>query len=90
MLKVSSKLKLPIIGTQEVFYLEKHMYEAHDAYLCVGEKTYINVKNRRKYSDEHYLKTSDQMYTLFKDLPDAIENNVNFPFRIPELTTNVD
>ena len=33
------------------------MHEAHDAYLCVGEKTYVNVKDRRKYTDEHYLKT---------------------------------
>ena len=58
------------------------MYEAHDAYLCVGEKTYVNVKDRRKYSEEHYLKTSEEMYKLFHDLPDALENNANFPYRI--------
>ena len=58
------------------------MYEAHDAYLCVGEKTYVNAKNRRKYSNEHYLKSSEEMYNLFSDLPDALENNANFPLRI--------
>ena len=58
------------------------MHEAHDAYLCVGEKTYVNVKDRRKYSNEHYLKTSEEMYQLFKDLPEALENNINFPLRI--------
>ena len=57
MLDVSYKLSLPIIATHEVFYLEKEMHEAHDAYLCVGEKTYVNVKDRRKYTNEHYLKT---------------------------------
>ena len=64
------------------FILEKDMHEAHDAYLCIGEKTYVNVKDRRKYSNEHYLKTSEEMYELFKDLPDALENNENFPLRI--------
>ncbi len=82
LLNFSEKLALPIIATHEVFYLDKDMHEAHDAYLCVGEKTYVNAKNRRKYNNSHYLKSSEEMYELFKDLPDAIENNVNFPLRI--------
>ena len=61
-LQQSHDLKIPIIATNEVFYLDKEMHEAHDAYLCVGEKTYVNVKDRRKYSNEHYLKTSEEMY----------------------------
>lgn len=82
LLNTSEKLALPIIATHEVFYLDKDMHEAHDAYLCVGEKTYVNVKDRRKYTDSHYLKSSAEMYQLFNDLPDALENNANFPFRV--------
>ncbi len=82
LIKTSEKLSLPIIATHEVFYLDKSMYEAHDAYLCVGEKTYVNVKDRRKYTDAHYLKSSDEMIKIFKDLPDALENNFNFPYKI--------
>ena len=82
LLNVSEKLNLPVIATHEVFYLEKDMYEAHDAYLCIGEKTYVNVKDRRKYSEEHYLKTSEEMHNLFHDLPDALENNANFALKI--------
>jgi len=82
LLKISEELKLPIIATNEVFYLDKDMHEAHDAYLCIGEKTYVNVKDRRRYSDQHYLKTAKQMNELFKDLPDALKNNINLPLRI--------
>jgi len=81
-LNISNKLEIPIIATHEVFYLNEDMHEAHDAYLCVGEKTYVNEKNRRKYSKEHYLKSSDEMKILFSDLPSALENNYNFPYRI--------
>jgi len=82
LLNTSEELKLPIIATHEVFYLEKDMHEAHDAYLCIGEKTYVNVKDRRKYTSEHYLKTTEEMHELFNDLPEALENNENFPFKI--------
>jgi len=82
LLNTSDTLKLPIIATHEVFYLEKEMHEAHDAYLCVGEKTYVNVKDRRKYTNEHYLKSPKEMCKLFQDLPEALENNINFPLRI--------
>ena len=82
LLNLSESMNLPLIATHEVFYLNKDMYEAHDAYLCVGEKTYVSVKDRRKYSNQHYLKTSEEMYEIFEDLPDALENNKNFPYRI--------
>tara|TARA_Y100000590_G_scaffold140121_1_gene160660 strand:- start:9797 stop:13219 length:3423 start_codon:yes stop_codon:yes gene_type:complete len=82
LLNLSEKYELPIIATNEVFYLDKDMHEAHDAYLCIGEKTYVNAKDRRKYSNQHYLKTSREMYELFKDLPDALKNNQYFHERI--------
>ena len=42
LLNMSSKLELPVIATNEVFYLEQDMHEAHDAFICIGEKTYVN------------------------------------------------
>ena len=32
------------------FILTKDMHEAHDALICIGNKTYVNEKNRIKYS----------------------------------------
>jgi DNA polymerase-3 subunit alpha len=77
----SKKLEIPIIATNEVFYLTKDMHEAHDALICIGNKTYVNEKNRIKYSPNHYLKNDSEMSDLFSDLPEALENNYNFPYR---------
>jgi DNA polymerase-3 subunit alpha len=77
----SKKLEIPIIATNEVFYLTKDMYEAHDALICIGNKTYVNEKNRIKYTPNHYLKNDSEMSDLFSDLPEALENNYNFPYR---------
>ena len=80
-LNKSLELEIPIIATNEVFYLNKDMHEAHDALICIGNKTYVNDKTRIKFSDQHYFKSNSEMSTLFLDLPEALENNYNFPFR---------
>jgi len=80
-LSCSHKFKIPIIATNEVFYINKDMHEAHDALICIKNKTYVNEKNRLKLSDQHYFKSTTEMVDLFSDLPEALENNYNFPFR---------
>ncbi|MDC1030667.1 DNA polymerase III subunit alpha [Candidatus Pelagibacter sp.] len=80
-LKKSLEIEIPIIATNEVFYLDKDMHEAHDALICIGNKTYVNEKNRIKLSNQHYFKTNSEMTELFADLPEALENNYNFPLR---------
>ena len=80
-LSQSLNLEISIIATNEVFYSNKDMYEAHDALICIKNKTYVNEKNRIKYSNQHYLKDNSEMSELFSDLPEALENNYNFPYR---------
>ena len=77
----SLNLEIPLIATNEVYYLDKNMHEAHDALICIKNKTYINEKNRIKYTNQHYLKNNSEMSELFADLPEALENNYNFPYR---------
>jgi len=80
-LQKSNEINIPIIATNEVYYLDQSMNEAHDALICIGNKTYINEKKRIKFSNQHYFKSDDEMIDLFKDLPEALENNYNIPFR---------
>ena len=80
-LNKSKSLKVPLIATQEVFYLNQEMYEAHDALRCIGEKNFIDDKNRFKLENEHYLKKSKELNELYKDIPEALENNFNFHLR---------
>ena len=80
-LNESLDLKIPIIATNEVFYLNKDMHEAHDALICIKNKSYINEKNRIKLTNQHHFKNDTEMKSLFSDLPEALENNYNFPYR---------
>ena len=81
LLNISKSLQLPLIATQEVFYLNKEMYEAHDALICIGEKNFVDDKNRFRYSNQHYFKSQVDLEKLYSDLPEALENNFNFHLR---------
>jgi len=81
LIEVSTRYQIPLIATQEVFYLTKDMHEAHDALVCIGQKNFINETNRVKYSDQHYFKKNNELFELFKDIPEALENNYNFSYR---------
>ena len=80
-IKLSETNQIPLIATQEVFYLTKEMHEAHDALVCIGQKNFIDDVNRLRFSDQHYIKKNEDIVSLFKDLPEALENNYNFPYR---------
>ena len=80
LLKISAKLDIPLIASQEVFYINQNMYEAHDALICIGEKSFVDDTKRVKFSDQHFFKSTTNLKKLFEDLPEALENNYNFPF----------
>ena len=81
LLNSSIKFELPLIASQEVFYIKEEMAEAHDALICVGEKRFVDETNRRKYKNNHFLRDSIEIENLFSDLPEALENNYNFSKR---------
>ena len=81
LLSISKSLQLPLIATQEIFYIDKEMYDAHDALICIGEKNFIDDKNRLRYSDQHYFKSQKEVEKLYSDIPEALENNYNFHLR---------
>ncbi len=80
-LNCSKTFNIPIIATQEVFYLSEEMYEAHDALRCIGEKNFIDDKNRFKLTNQHFLKKTVDLEKLYSDIPEALENNYNFHLR---------
>jgi len=80
-IKLSEVNQIPLMATQEIFYLKKEMYEAHDALVCIGQKNFVDDPNRIKFSDQHFVKNNDDIISLFSDIPEALENNYNFPYR---------
>ena len=79
---------LPLVGTNEPYFLDPDMHEAHDVLLAMNEGSYVLEKDRRRLSLQHYFKSSEEMISLFIDLPEAIENTLHIAqrcaYRVPK------
>jgi DNA polymerase-3 subunit alpha len=67
---------IPLVATNNCFFADASLYEAHDALLCVAAGSYVNEENRRRESPHHFFKSQKEMVDLFQDLPEAIHNTV--------------
>ena len=72
---------IPLVATNEVYYPTRSDYDAHDALLCIADKTVIAQEDRFRLSSDHYLKPTSEMLDLFSDLPEALENSVEIARR---------
>ena len=84
------KHDIPLVATNEAFFLDADMYEAHDALVCIASGEVIANENRKKFSLNNRLKTETEMADLFKDIPEALENTVNIAKRCNYLSEKVD
>ncbi len=74
---LASALKLPVVATHPVQFLEPDDFEAHEARVCVAEgETLANPKRIKRFSREQYFKSGAQMAELFADLPVAVANTL--------------
>ena len=70
-------MDLPLVATNDVYFDQTKMYEAHDALICIADGSYVDQQEpRRRLTPQHYLKTQAEMAILFADLPEALENTV--------------
>ena len=73
--RLAKDMNLPIIATNDAHYAKKEHYTAHDVHICIGTGKQLSDKNRLKYhGKEFYFKSQDEMYSLFKQFPEALEN----------------
>ena len=94
--RLSDELNIPLVATNDMHYIRKSDAVAQDILMCIQTQTSVNDDNRMKFeNDEFYMKSEEEMWALFPDLPQAIEMtqkiadrcNVEFTFgeyHIPE------
>jgi len=75
-LDLAYEMNLPIVATNEAFFSDGAMHEAHDALICIAEGTYISTRERRRLTPDHGFKSASEMRALFSDLPEAFDNTL--------------
>ncbi|WP_439861278.1 DNA polymerase III subunit alpha [Pseudomonas sp. MBLB4136] len=79
---LGERLGAPLVATNDVRFIKQEDFAAHETRVCIGEGRSLDDPRRlRTYSDQQYLKTPEEMWELFSDLPEALENSVEIARR---------
>jgi DNA polymerase-3 subunit alpha len=83
LISIARELSLPLVATNDSHYLSRGDAQAHDVLLCIGTgKTVADTSRMKFFSDEFYVKSSQEMRELFADVPEACDNTLEIVKRI--------
>ena len=75
LLRMSRELGIPLIATNDCHYTFAEDAEAHDILLCVQTGKKLADENRMRYpGGQFYVKSEEEMRSLFSYAPEALEN----------------
>ena len=74
--------QVPIVATNDVMFVSAEDFEAHETRVCINQSMTLDDPRRVKaYSNQQYLRSTEEMQTLFADLPSALANSVQIAKR---------
>ncbi|WP_219505293.1 DNA polymerase III subunit alpha [Nonomuraea ceibae] len=77
LLRLAKQLNIPLLVTNDSHYVTEDQADAHDSLLCVGVGKNKADPNRFRFNGSgYYLKSADEMYALFPELPEACDNTL--------------
>ncbi len=74
--KLSKKMKIPLVATNDSHYTAPEDHSIHDVLLCIGTNTTVNDPKRQLKMHDHgyYVKSEEEMLALFPEHPEAVTN----------------
>jgi DNA polymerase-3 subunit alpha len=74
---------VPVVATNDVRFLSPDDFESHEARVCIHDGTLLADPSRpRRYSEQQYLRSPEEMASLFDDLPEALDNAAELARRL--------
>ena len=81
-LDLAHEFRVPVVATNDVRFLHRDDFEAHEARVCIYESRILGDPTRpHQYSEEQYLRTPEEMHALFQAYPEALENTLEIAKR---------
>ncbi|HOO31164.1 MAG TPA: DNA polymerase III subunit alpha [Bacillota bacterium] len=72
LVQLGRKLGVPVVATNDVHYLRREDATAHDVLLCIQTGSVVDDPSRMRFpTDQFYLKSAEEMYREFAEIPEA-------------------
>ncbi len=76
-LEIGKEMGIPVVATNDCHYLAREDSEAHEVLLCIQTgKTMLDPDRFRFATDQLYLKSPEEMESLFAEVPEALRNTL--------------
>jgi DNA polymerase-3 subunit alpha len=73
---------LPVVATNDVRFIYQKDFAAHEVRVCINQGRVLDDTRRPKdYTDQQYLRSTEEMLALFADIPEALANTVEIAKR---------
>ncbi|CEK36792.1 DNA polymerase III subunit alpha [Paraclostridium sordellii] len=82
LIKLSKEIGVGLVATNDVHYVRKEDSKIHDILMCIQMGKTVNDPARMRFgSDEFYLKSRQEMESVFPDVQEALDNTVKIAQR---------
>ncbi|WP_286266481.1 DNA polymerase III subunit alpha [Thalassotalea atypica] len=80
--ELAAQCQLPVVATNEVVFLTPEDFDAHEIRVAIHDGFTLDDKRRpKRYSNQQYLRSEEEMLELFADIPEALSNSVEIAKR---------
>lgn len=81
-LALAQEMNIAVVASNDICFLQAQDYESHEVRVCIRESCLLSDPRRsRNYSEQQYLRSTQEMQALFNDIPTAITNSVEIAKR---------
>lgn len=75
--KLSKKLDIPLVATNDLHYIDRKDARVQDILLCIQTGKTVDDPGRMRFpTDQFYLRSGEEMASLFSFSPEAVENTL--------------
>ncbi|KAA6304849.1 DNA polymerase III subunit alpha, partial [termite gut metagenome] len=76
LVEYAQKYAIKLICTNDVHFVNEEHAEAHDRLICLSTGKDLDDPTRMLYTKQEWMKTCEEMNTIFADIPEALSNTL--------------
>lgn len=79
---LAEKTGTKVVATNDIHFVRKEDGPAHDRLICLTTNVYVDDPDRMRYTQQEYMKSTEEMLALFPDHPEVISNTLEVAEKI--------
>lgn len=86
LIRLAQKTNTKLIATNDVHFIREEHADAHEHLICLSTGKKLNDETRMRYTKQEWLKSPEEMWEIFKDIPEALTNTVEIANKIEHIS----